>query len=354
MSITTDVFAPFEGHEQVIFGFDEATGMRAVVAVHSTELGPALGGTRMSAYADHPEPTMAAYLDALRLSRAMSLKNSLAGLPHGGGKAVLIADPQTKNDELLRAYGRFLATLGGRYVTASDLGMTVSDMDVIAETCPWTTGRSPEHGGVGDSGILTAVGVLRGMQAAAAHVWGDPTLAGRRVGIVGAGKVGGRLATHLADDGADVIVFDPSEHARDQVSQNTPAVRLVNSLDELLASDLDVLSPNAVGGLLTEDLAGQLGVAIVCGGANNQLAEPQVADQLAARGIVYTPDFMVNCGGVIQVAEELQGADLDRARTAVERVFQTTETVLRRAMEEGITPQIAAERQALDRISAGG
>jgi valine dehydrogenase (NAD+) len=354
MSITTDVFTAFEGHEQLIFGFDEATGMRAVVAIHSTELGPALGGTRMSTYAGHADPVMAAYLDALRLSRAMSLKNSLAGLPHGGGKAVLIADPQDKNDELLRAYGRFLATLGGRYVTASDLGMTVSDMDVIAETCPWTTGRSPEHGGVGDSGILTAVGVLRGMQAAAAHVWGEPTLAGRRVGIVGAGKVGGRLVTHLIDDGADVIVFDPSERARAQVTKHAPAARLVESLDELLASDLDVLSPNAVGGLLTAELAGQLGVAIVCGGANNQLAEPQVADQLAARGIVYTPDFMVNCGGVIQVAEELRGADLDRARTAVERVFQTTETVLRRAEEEAITPQVAAERQALDRISAGG
>lgn len=354
MSITADVFAPFEGHEQVVLGFDEATGMQAIVAIHSTELGPALGGTRMSAYADQPAPTMAAYQDALRLSRAMSLKNALAGLPHGGGKAVLIADPQSKNDELLHAYGRFLATLGGRYVTASDLGMTVADMDVIAQTCPWTTGRSPEHGGVGDSGILTAVGVLRGMQAAATHVWGDPSLARRRVGIVGAGKVGGRLAVHLIEDGADVIVFDPSQTAQAWITKHAPAARLVDSLGELLMSDLDVLSPNAVGGLLTEELAGQLGVAIVCGGANNQLAHPQVADQLAARKIIYTPDFMVNCGGVIQVAEELRGADLNRARAAVERVFDTTDTVLRRARQEAITPQVAAERQALDRIAAGG
>ncbi len=354
MSTKTDVFAPFEGHEQVVLGYDEATGMRAIVAIHSTELGPALGGTRMSAYADQPEPSMAAYQDALRLARAMSLKNALAGLPHGGGKAVLIADPQTKNVELLHAYGRFLATLGGRYVTASDLGMSVADMDVIAETCPWTTGRSPENGGVGDSGILTAVGVLRAMQAAADHVWGEPTLDHRRVGIVGAGKVGGRLATHLIEDGAEVIVFDPSPTARAWLAEHAPAARLVDSLADVLASDLDVLSPNAVGGLLTEELAGALEAAIVCGGANNQLARPEVADQLAARAIVYTPDFMVNCGGVIQVAEELQGGDLDRARAAVERVFTTTETVLRRAAEEAITPQVAAERQALDRIAGGG
>jgi valine dehydrogenase (NAD+) len=354
MSTTNDFFGHFEAHEQVVLGTDEATGMRAIVAIHSTTLGPALGGTRMSAYTDHMDPTMAAYQDALRLARAMSLKNALAGLPHGGGKAVLIGDPTTKHDELLQAYGRFLATLGGRYVTASDLGMTVADMDVIAETCPWTTGRSPEHGGVGDSGILTALGVWRAMQGAAAHVWGEPTLAGRRVGIVGAGKVGGRLAAHLLEDGAEVIVFDPSQQARDWLRLHAQDARVVNSLDELLASDLDVLSPNAVGGLLTRDLAASLEVAIVCGGANNQLAQPEVAGLLQTRGIVYTPDFMVNCGGVIQVAEELCGANVGRARAAVERVFDTTESVLNRATEEAITPQLAAERQALDRIAAGG
>jgi valine dehydrogenase (NAD+) len=354
MSTKNDFFDHFEAHEQVVLGTDEATGMRAIVAIHSTTLGPALGGTRMSAYADHADPTMAAYQDALRLARAMSLKNALAGLPHGGGKAVLIGDPSTKHDELLQAYGAFLATLGGRYVTASDLGMTVADMDVIAQTCPWTTGRSVEQGGVGDSGILTALGVWRGMQAAAAHLWGEPTLAGRRVGIVGAGKVGGRLAAHLLDDGAEVLVVDPSREAREWLGRHAPDARIVATLDDLLASDLDVLSPNAAGGLVTSDLAAALDVELVCGGANNQLAQPEVADLLADRGILYTPDFMVNCGGVIQVAEELRGADLDRARAVVERVFDTTQAVLRRAQEEAVTPQVAAERQALDRIAAGG
>ena len=354
MSTFSDPWSEFTGHEQVVLGHDEATGMRAIVAIHSTVLGPALGGTRMSGYQATDAPMMAAYRDALRLSQAMSLKNALAGLPHGGGKAVLIADPGEKHPELLHAFGRFLATLGGRYITAGDVGMQVQDMDVIAETNPWTTGRSPEHGGVGDSGILTAIGVWRGMQAAAAQVWGDPSLRGKRVGIVGAGKVGGRLGHHLLEEGAEVLVVDPAPEARAWLAANAADAQLVDSVDALLAAGIDILSPNATGGLIDVPLAERIEVSLICGGANNQLADPQAAVTLAERGIVYAPDFMVNCGGVIQVAEELAGADLDRARARVERVFQTTTEVLDRARHEGITPVEAAERQAFERIAAGG
>ncbi|MHB1210930.1 MAG: Glu/Leu/Phe/Val dehydrogenase dimerization domain-containing protein [Candidatus Nanopelagicales bacterium] len=343
-----DPWQDFDGHEQVIVA--QHGGVRMVVAVHSTVLGPALGGTRMATYADCASPAAAAYADALRLSRAMTYKNALAGLDHGGGKGVILADPSAKPRELLHAYARLVEGLGGRYVTAGDVGMTVADMDLIGEQCRWTTGRSPEHGGVGDSGILTAFGVFEAMRASAAAVWGTPDLAGRRVGIVGAGKVGGRLIGHLVQAGAVVIAVDPSAPARAAVLAASPSVRFVAGIDELLAEDLDVVSPNALGGFLTRDRAATIRAALVCGGANNQLAEPAVGDLLAQHGIVYAPDFMVNCGGVIQVAEELVGCDLDRARAQTARVFDTTARVLARAASEGVTPVAAAEAEAEDRI----
>ena len=350
---TTDPWRPFDGHERVVVARDPDTGVRMVVAIHSTVLGPALGGTRMADYAASPDPAAAAYADAMRLSRAMTYKNALAGLPHGGGKGVILADSTAPKDPaVLHAYGRLVASLGGDYVTAGDVGMTVADMDAIGEVCPWTTGRSPERGGVRDSGILTALGVFLGLQAGVRVVFGSDDLQGRRVGVVGAGKVGGRLIGHLAGAGADVVAVDPSPAAREAVLAVAPGTRFVDSLDELLATEPDVLSPNALGGLLTADLVARLPVRLVAGGANNQLAEPAVGDLLAARGIVYAPDFMVNCGGVIQVAEELVGGDLDRARERTERVYATTLQVLERAAAEGITPVAAAEREAEDRIRA--
>lgn len=348
----SDPWAGFAGHERVVVAQDPDTGVAMVVALHSTVLGPALGGTRMTPYRDAPDPRAAAYADALRLSRAMTYKNALAGLDHGGGKGVILADPATDKDPaVLHAYGRLVASLGGAYVTAGDVGMSVTDMDVIGDVCPWTTGRSPERGGVGDSGILTALGVFRGLQASAGVVFGTEDLTGRRVGVLGAGKVGGRLLAHLAEAGADLVAVDPSEEARAAVLAQVPGVRFVPGLEELLAAEPEILSPNALGGVLTADLVPRLGVRLVCGGANNQLAEPAVGDLLAARGITYAPDFMVNCGGVIQVAEELVGGDLDRARERTERVHATTIRVLERAAAERITPVAAAEAEAEDRIA---
>ncbi len=339
------------GHERSVVAIDPQSGVRMVIAVHSTVLGPALGGTRMSLYADAPSPGAAAYADALRLSRAMTYKNALAGLDHGGGKGVIIADPSAKRPEVLHAYGRLVETLEGQYVTAGDVGMTVADMDVIGESCRWTTGRSPERGGVGDSGILTALGVFEAMRASAEFLWGSADLSGRTVGVIGAGKVGSRLIGRLVDAGATVLAVEPQARAREAVVDAHPGVRFVPSVDELLAADLDVLSPNAMGGALTLDVAARTTARLVCGGANNQLAEPRVADLLAERGVTFAPDFMVNCGGVIQVAEELVGCDLERARTRTEQVFATTQRVLERAAREGVTPVTAAEREAEDRLA---
>ena len=342
----------FAGHERTVVAEDPETGTRMVVAVHSTVLGPALGGTRMNAYADAADPGAAAYADALRLSRAMTYKNALAGLDHGGGKGVIVADPAPPKDPaVLHAYGRLVASLGGAYVTAGDVGMSVADMDVVGEACRWTTGRSPEAGGVGDSGILTAWGVFRGLQASARTVFGTDDLRGRRVGVVGVGKVGGRLIGHLLEAGADIVAVDPSPAARSALLGTYPDIRFVPTLADLLAEEPEVLSPNALGGIITADLVPHLPVRLICGGANNQLAAPEVGELLAGRGIVYAPDFLVNCGGVIQVAEELVGGDLDRARARTDRVYDTTVRVLERAAAEGVTPVRAAEREAEDRIA---
>ena len=306
----------FDGHEQVVVAQDPASGLRAAIAIHSTALGPALGGTRMHAYPSEDD----ALADVLLLARAMTAKNALAGLDHGGGKAVILGDPaMDKTPELLRSYGRLVASLGGRYVTACDVGTYVADMDVVAEVCPWTTGRSPQRGGAGDSGILTALGVFQGMRAAARHRWGSDSLAGRRVGILGVGKVGRRLTGHLLDDGATVVVADVNPTALAAVRAEHPRVEVAESPESLSTAELDVLSPNALGGVLTADLVERLRVEIICGGANNQLAAPEVADLLAAHGVLYAPDYLVNCGGVIQVADELRGFSMQRARARVEQ-----------------------------------
>lgn len=356
METTSDPWAQFSDHEEVVVSQDSQTGLRAVVAIHSTRLGPALGGTRMSLYSEHPNPSAAAYSDALRLSRAMTLKNALAGLNHGGGKAVLIADPANKSRQELLNYGLLIESLGGKYVTAGDVGMQVADMDVVGETSRYVTGRSPEKGGVGDSGILTALGIWQGMQAAVEFLTGRNDLSQSTVGVVGAGKVGGRLISHLIESGgAKVIAMDPLASIRAEISTQYPDVTFVDSFDEMLAAGPSIISPNAMGGFVTSELIPQLsaaGVSLVCGGANNQLAESRVGDLLAAAGILYAPDFMVNCGGVIQVAEELVGADVNRAREQVMKVYQTTLEVLESAKIAEITPVAAAEAKAWERINA--
>ncbi|MEO6792035.1 MAG: Glu/Leu/Phe/Val dehydrogenase dimerization domain-containing protein [Ornithinibacter sp.] len=342
------------GHEQVVFCSDPDTGLRAIIALHDTALGPGLGGTRF-----HPYPSMdLALADVLRLSRAMSSKNALAGLDHGGGKAVIIGNPATdKTPELLRAYGRFVESLGGRYVTACDVGTYVADMDIVGEETRWATGRSSENGGAGDSSLLTAYGVFQGMRAAAQHVWGEPTLRGRRVGVAGVGKVGRRLVEHLVDDGAEVLVADVDDEAVRRVVEAHPGVGSALDVVDLLHTELDVFSPNALGGALDSDTVRVLRARVVCGGANNQLVSEGhggTGDVLRKRGITYAPDFLVNAGGVIQVSDELHGFDLERARARTEKIFDATLEVLRTAAADGVSPAVAADRLAEQRIASGG
>jgi valine dehydrogenase (NAD+) len=336
------------GHEQIAFCQHPDSGLRAIIAIYSTALGPALGGTRFQPYPN----TATALTDVLALSKAMAYKNALAGLDHGGGKAVIIGDPAVdKTEPLLRAYGRFVASLGGRYVTACDVGTYVADMDIVARETPFATGRSTADGGAGDSSVLTALGVLQGIRAAAQVRWGQPALTGRLVGISGVGKVGRNLVPLLLEHGAGVVIADPDVGAVAAVLSRYPAVNAVADTAALLAERLDVYSPCALGGALTEAALGTLTAAIVCGGANNQLASPEIADRLAERGILYCPDFCVNAGGVIQVADELHGFSFERARAQTERIFDTTLAVLVEAGETGVTPTTAAERRAERRMA---
>lgn len=338
-------------HEQVVFCQDPRSGLKAIIAIYSTALGPALGGTRFYPYRSEDE----AVADALRLSAAMAYKNALAGLDLGGGKAVIIGDPaQLKSEALLRAYGRFVASLGGRYITACDVGTRSEDMDIVARECKFVTGRTLTNGGAGDSSVLTALGVMHGMHAAAEHAWGSTSLAGRVVGVEGVGKVGHRLVSHLTAEGAEVVICDVSPAAIDAVRAKHPDVTVVADLDAMLARKLDVLAPCALSGTLTDDNVVAMTAQIVCGAANNQLAHPGVEKLLADRGIVYAPDYVVNAGGVIQVADELAGFDFERAKAACEQIFVSTARVLAIAKADGIPPSVAADRLAERRMSEVG
>ncbi|GAA2579420.1 Glu/Leu/Phe/Val dehydrogenase dimerization domain-containing protein [Winogradskya consettensis] len=339
------------GHEQVVFCQDRHTGLKAIISIYSTALGPALGGTRFYPY----ESEEAAVTDALNLSRGMAYKNALAGLDLGGGKAVIWGDPALdKSEALLRAYGRFVESLNGRYYTACDVGTYVPDMDVIARETRYVTGRSVEHGGAGDSSVLTAWGVFQGMRAAAEHTWGRPTLSGRRVGIAGLGKVGKYLAGHLIEDGAAVVATDVSPAAQEWARTTHPQIDLVDDAQALITSDLDVYAPCALGGALNDDTVAVLRAKIVTGAANNQLAHPGIEKLLEERGILYTPDYVVNAGGVIQVADEIEGFNFERAKLRATKIFDTTGQILRLADDDGVPPAVAADRLAERRMAEVG
>jgi valine dehydrogenase (NAD+) len=348
---SADVFELGSEHEQVVFANDPGTGLRAVIAIHSTALGPALGGTRFYPYTS----TADAVRDVLNLSRGMSYKAALAGLDLGGGKAVIIGDPATqKTEPLLRAYGRHVESLGGRYYTACDVGTYSADMDVIARECSFVTGRTVAHGGAGDSSVLTAYGVFQGMRAAATVAWGSASLEGRVVGVAGVGKVGHHLVRHLVEDGATVVVTDVDAASVERVRAEHPSVSVVGSTAELVASTLDVYAPCALGGALADEVVEVLSARIVCGAANNQLAHPGIEKALEDRGILYAPDYCVNAGGLIQVADELEGFSFDRARQRATGIFDTTLRVFELAATDGVPPAIAADRLAEQRMREVG
>ncbi|HEY0357334.1 MAG TPA: Glu/Leu/Phe/Val dehydrogenase dimerization domain-containing protein [Mycobacteriales bacterium] len=342
-----DLFAKDNAHEQVVFCHDPASGLRAIIAIYSTALGPALGGTRFYPYAGEED----AVTDVLHLAKGMAYKNALAGLDLGGGKAVIWGDPaRDKSEALLRAYGRFVESLNGRYYTACDVGTYVRDMDVVARESRFVTGRSPEHGGAGDSSVLTAFGVFQGMRAAASHRWGTDSLAGRRVAVAGVGKVGRHLVRHLLEDGASAVVADVNPAAVEAVRSAYPQVEAV-SVDEIASVAADVYAPCALGGALSDVTVPTLRAEIVCGAANNQLAHEGVDRLLADRGILYAPDYCVNAGGVIQVADEIDGFSFERAKARAAGIYDTTLAILRTADAEGLTPAVAADRLAERRMA---
>jgi len=344
------VFDRATAHEQVTYFNDPQSGLRAIIAIYSTALGPALGGTRFYPYATEDD----ALVDVLNLSKAMAYKAACAGLDLGGGKAVIVGDPTTdKTEALLRAYGRAVQSLGGRYYTACDVGTYVEDMDVVARESSFVTGRSPAHGGAGDSSILTAFGVFQGMRAAAEVAWGSPTLRGRRVGVAGVGKVGHHLVEHLLEDGASVVMADVNRDAIDRVRVLHPEVDVVD-VGALVAQPMDVYAPCALGGALSDETVAVLSAKIVCGAANNQLGHPGIEKQLQDRGVLYAPDYVVNSGGLIQVADEIEGYSQARARAKAGEIFDTTRRIFRLAADEGVPPAVAADRLAERRMNEIG
>jgi len=325
-------------HEDVVWCRDEATGLRACIAVHSTVLGPALGGVRFRPYATEDE----ALTDVLRLSVGMTYKHAACGNDLGGGKAVIIGDPKTdRTDALIRRFGQLVESLGGRYLTAEDVGTTQADMDLIHQETSYVTGVT---GGSADPSPATAWGVLHAMQAVASHLWGSPSLDGRHVVVSGAGKVGGALIGHLLDAGARVTAADPFTTV-----EGVPMVDPATAH----AIECDIFSPNAYGAVLSATTIPELRCAAVCGAANNQLATPEDGFRLARRGVLYAPDYVANAGGVINIADELHGVyDHDRAWARVAGIRETMANVLATADAEGITPAEAADRIAERRIDA--
>jgi valine dehydrogenase (NAD+) len=344
-------FSLLDDHEQVLFGNDPATGLRCIIAIHSTALGPALGGTRFYPYASEEE----ALVDVLRLSRAMSYKAACAGLDLGGGKAVILGDPRSiKSEQLLRAYGRMIASLGGRYVTACDVGTFPADMAVIGRETRWVSGATTEEGGSGDSGVMTAYGTYIGIKACAEREWGTADLAGRHVAVQGAGKVGRVLIEHLHAEGAKLTVADVDEAATAWAAETTGAE--VVEVGDIHAVDADVFSPNALGGVLNDRTVPELQCRVVAGAANNQLLGPEHGAALHEAGIRYAPDYVINAGGLIQVGDELHpdGHSPARTRHRTEAIGLRLHQIFDLADAEGIPTSDAALHVAQRRIAEVG
>jgi len=333
------------GHEQVVFCHDRDTGLRAIIAVHDTTLGPALGGTRIYPYASEA----AALTDVLRLSQGMTSKSAAAGMRLGGGKAVIIGDSRTiKTRELLLAYGRFVDSLGGRYVTAGDVGSTADDLDVVAEATTHVVGKNV--GGSGDSGYSTAYGVFCAMRAAAERRFGADGLTGRTVAVEGVGKVGARLVRLLAEAGVRrILVADPDTAAIDRLSAAVPVAERVASA---LTAETDVYAPCALGATLSLDTVRDLRAPVVCGAANNQLATGEVAAALQSLDVLWVPDYVANAGGVVQVGGELYGASQDEVRAKIAHIYDTTRDILERAERLGVPTGAAADGIVADRLAA--
>ena len=331
--------------EQVVYNHDPASGLKAIIAIHSTALGPALGGTRFYPYATEAD----ALRDVLRLARGMSYKAAAAGLDLGGGKAVIIGDPKRiKTEALLRAHGRFVESLGGRYITAEDVGTFSADMDLVARETRFVTGRSILNGGGGDPSINTAYGVFKGMCAVAEELWQEHELAGRHVVVQGVGKVGYELCRVLHEAGVRLTVADVD---LDNVARAVAdfGAETADS-NKVHAVPCDIFAPCALGAVVDDDTVTELACAAVAGSANNVLALPEHGRALRELGILYAPDYVINAGGLINVADELGGYSAERARTNVEKIFGNLRMIFHRAKEQGIPTSEAADQLAEERM----
>lgn len=334
-------------YEQLVFCQEESSGLKAIIAIHDTTLGPALGGARMWTYDSEEE----AIEDALRLARGMTYKNAAAGLNIGGGKAVILGDPnKDKNPEMFRAFGRFVESLNGRYITAEDVGTTEQDMDLIHLETDYVTGTSPGSGSSGDPSPVTAYGIYKGMQAAAKEAFGSSSLANRTIAIQGVGNVAYHLCEHLHKEGAHLIVTDINKKAVERAVKDFNAKAVAP--EEIYDVECDIYSPCALGATLNDDTISRLKAKVVAGSANNQLAESRHGDMLHEKGIIYAPDYVINAGGVINVADELEGYNKDRAMKKVETIYDNLEKVFSIAKRDNIPTYVAADRMAEERIEA--
>lgn len=332
------------GHEQLVFCYDKSTGLRAIIAIHDTTLGPALGGLRMWPYEREED----AITDVLRLARGMTYKNSAMGLNLGGGKAVLWGDPHTdKSEELFRAFGKFVETLGGRYITAEDVGTTVEDMNYVLMETDHACGRAEVSG---DPSPVTAYGVFMGIKACVKQVFGTEELKGKKIAVQGLGKVGYHLCRYLHEAGAELIVTDIDPEAVERAKQEFGAKAVAP--DEIYTVECDIFAPCALGAILNDDTIPGLKCRIVAGAANNQLKEPRHGNMLRERGILYAPDFVINGGGVINVAEEYhpQGYSRERALKRVETIYDKLLRVFQIAEERKISTAEAADVMAEERM----
>ena len=335
-------------HEEVLFCYDRATGLKSIIAIHNTTLGPALGGTRMWPYASEAE----ALSDVLRLSRGMTYKSALAGLDLGGGKAVIIGDARTqKTEAMFRRFGQFVDSLNGRYITAEDVGMSTTEMVNIKKETNSVAGLPEEMGGSGDPSPVTAYGVFCGMKAAAKNAFGSDNLSGRKVSVQGAGNVGRYLVGHLVSEGALVFLTDIHDDKLAAIKAEYPSITLVKP-DDIYDLDVDIYAPCALGATVNDETLRKLKCSVICGAANNQLADEAVHGKaVMKKGILYAPDFLVNAGGIINCAWERKGYNRKAAMGQTEGIYDTALRIFKASADLDIPTYLAANQAAEHRIT---
>ncbi len=333
------------GHEQVVFCRNDDVGLRAIIAIHDTTLGPALGGLRLYNYGNEQD----ALRDVLRLSRGMTYKAAVAGLDLGGGKAVIMGDPSIKSEALFRSFGRHVQSLGGRYITAEDMNTTVEDMNAISRETEWVMGAGSYQGGAGDPSPVTAWGVFQGIRACLEVVYGSPDVSGRTIAIQGVGNVGWHLARYLNEEGAKLLYTDISERKLRKIQEDFGG-RIIDE-EEFFSTECDVLAPCAVGGIVNKETIPKIRAPIIAGGANNQLDDEEVdGARLEEAGITYAPDYVINAGGLIHVYSELKGFPVEKAMSDASLIFDTVKRVINKAKSLGITTTDASNQVAEERM----